>query len=199
MIKVGITGGIGSGKTIVCEIFAKLGVPVFYADIEAKALLDVTGVKEQIIALCGKQILTPENNIDRKKMAAAIFNNQTLLGKVNQLIHPLVRDNFQIWAEKQKSNFVIKEAALIFETSANKLLDYTVMVNTPLELRIKRVMERDQVSREQVLSRIKNQMPDEEKIKLADFIIENNEKQLVIPQVIKLYDFLIQKEVQKIN
>ena len=189
MLRIGITGGIGSGKTLICTIFHKLGIPVFNADDEAKALLDIAAVKDEITRICGNNILTSEGIIDHKKLAKVIFNNQKLLNEVNSVIHPLVKKKFVNWAViNSNSPFVIEEAALIFESFEQQNLDYTILVYAPVEVRIKRVMQRDSSTRENILDRIKNQMPEEDKIKLADFVIFNADKQLVMPQVLKLYN-----------
>lgn len=187
MIRVGITGGIGSGKTVVCKIFQRLGVPVFFADDEAKVILNEDSeIKEQLKQIYGQDIYT-KNGINKAKLASIIFNDLRELEKVNKLIHPKVRSRFFNWTSKYTSHpYVIEEAAVLFESGAYKDLDINVLVYASEELRIKRVMERDQVDREHVLSRMQNQMSEEEKKKLADKIINNDGEQMIIPQVLSI-------------
>lgn len=187
MIKLGITGGIGSGKSTVSQIFATLGIPVYIADIESKRLTDTSPViKEKLIALFGSD-LYPNNKLDKNKLASLIFNNKEYLEKVNAIIHPEVAKDFQNWVIKHKNyNIVAKEAAILFESGFNKFVDKTVIVYTPLEMRIERTMKRDNANRESVMNRIKNQMPDEEKAKLSDFVIVNDNSQSLIDQVLKI-------------
>lgn len=187
MIRVGITGGIGSGKTMVCKIFQRLGVPVFFADDEAKIILNEDSeIKAQLQQMYGKDIYT-KTGINKAKLASLIFNNSNELEKINKLIHPKVRNRFFDWTSKHTTHpYVIEEAAILFESGAYKDLDINVLVHAPEELRIKRVMERDQVGRENVVSRMRNQMREEEKMKLADKIINNDGEQMIIPQVLSI-------------
>lgn len=186
MIKLGITGGIGSGKSTVSQIFATLGIPVYIADIESKRLTDTSPViKEKLITLFGPN-LYPDNKLDKKKLASLIFNNKEYLEKVNAIIHPEVAKDFQNWVIKHKNHkIIVKEAAILFESGFNTFVDKTIMVYTPLEMRIERTMKRDNADRENVMNRIKNQMPDEEKAKLSDFVIVNDNSQSLIEQVLK--------------
>lgn len=186
MIKLGITGGIGSGKSTVSQIFATLGIPVYIADIESKRLTDTSPViKEKLITLFGPS-LYPDNKLDKKKLASLIFNNKEYLEKVNAIIHPEVAKDFQNWVIKHKNHkIIVKEAAILFESGFNTFVDKTIMVYTPLEMRIERTMKRDNADRENVMNRIKNQMPDEEKAKLSDFVIVNDNSQSLIEQVLK--------------
>lgn len=195
MIKLGITGGIGSGKSTVSQIFATLGIPVYIADIESKRLTDTSPIiKYKLTKLFGED-LYPNNRLDKKKLASLIFNNEEYLDKVNKIIHPEVAKDYQDWVTKhKKSNIVAKEAAILFESGFNKFVDKTIMVYTPLEMRIERTMKRDNVNRENVLNRIKNQMPDEEKAKLSDFIIVNDNSRSLIEQVLTIL-----KELNQIN
>lgn len=192
MIKVGITGGIGSGKTTVCKLFELLGVPVYYSDTEAKKLLDGDEVvKQQIVDLFGHDVIDESGKVDRKKMAALVFNNKERLEQLNAVVHPAVGLHFDAWCKKQVAIFVLKEAAILFESGAHKQVDKVIVVSAPLDLKVERVMKRDKVAKEEVLKRIKNQMADEEKMKLADHVIYNDEKELLIPQVIRVYQQLI--------
>lgn len=192
MIKVGITGGIGSGKTTVCKLFELLGVPVYYSDTEAKKLLDEDEVvKQQIVDLFGHDVIDESGKVDRKKMAALVFNNKERLEQLNAVVHPAVAQHFEAWCKKQTNVFILKEAAILFESGAHKQVDQVIVVSAPLDLKVERVMKRDKVAKEEVLKRINNQMPDEEKVKLADHVIYNDEKELLIPQVIAVYQQLI--------
>ncbi|UNY98224.1 dephospho-CoA kinase [Zhouia spongiae] len=170
---VGLTGGIGSGKTTVAKIFEEIGVPVYIADKEAKLLMETSGeIRGGIIELLGEEAYTG-NLPNSSYIASIVFNNKNKLDLLNAIIHPAVKKHFKEWYEKQKVPYVIKEVAILFETGSDKECDCTVLVTAPLEDRIKRVMERDQVSKEEVESRINNQWPDNEKIKLADYVVNN--------------------------
>ena len=189
MIKVGITGGIGSGKTTVCEIFELLGVPVYYADTEAKVILDSNeAVKTSIISAFGKSILNNEGKIDKKKLASFVFNSKANLEKLNAIVHPIVREHFENWLKQHSSQkYILKEAAILFESGSYKLVDKIITVVAPLELKINRTMERDKITREQVEQRINNQLSDNDKIKRSHFLIHNDEQQLLIPQILKIH------------
>lgn len=189
MLKIGITGGIGSGKTTVCRIFEVLGIPVFYADKEAKSLMNtdeilVEGVKETF----GQESYSAKGELNRKYLADIVFADDEELKKLNELVHPAVFRAFDAWIKKQqKAPYVIKEAALLFESGSYKVCDYSILVTSPLELKIQRVMQRDAVSREMVLARMSKQLSEEQKQPMADFILKNDEQLLVIPQVLELH------------
>lgn len=194
MLKLGITGGIGSGKTTVCRLFELLGIPVYYADDESKKLLDEDKlVKDQVIKTFGASIVNESGIIDRKKLAAIVFNNKEQLEKLNAILHPAVGQHFENWLKKQNTAYILKEAAILFESGAYKQVDKVVTVVAPLELKIQRTMKRDGVSQEEVERRMQLQMTDEEKIKRSDFIITNNEQELLIPQVLALHNQLVNK------
>ena len=186
-IKVGIAGGIGSGKTIVCDIFKVLGVPIYNADLEAKLIMNKSDqVRQAVIATFGDQ--TYQNGIlNREFLAAQVFNDADQLAKLNAIVHPAVIQAAEDWADAQTAPYSLKEASILFESGSYKKLDYTILVTAPVEIRIARVMARDQVTREQVLARMNNQLPDEEKAKLADFVIINDGIQALIPQVMALH------------
>ena len=188
MKKIGITGGIGSGKTIVCEVFKLLGVPVFQADIVARDIQQTDPqIRSGLIHLFGDSIYTNEGLLDRQKLAGLIFSDKELMGLVNQIIHPVVRENFRLWADRHDDHkYILYEAAILFESGYYKDLDLNILVVADEPIRIKRVMQRDNSTEEAVRQRINNQMTDQEKMKLADFILENNEKNLLIPQIIEL-------------
>jgi dephospho-CoA kinase len=191
MLKIGITGGIGSGKSIVCTVFKQLKIPVFNADFEAKALLNT----EEVIAFYRNEFglgIFSGNSIDKTKLANLIFNNNEALQKVNKFIHPLVYKRFDEWCLKYTDKpYVLNEAALLFESQGYKKFDFTILVVAPIETRIKRVIERDGASIESIKARIEKQFSDEEKIKLASFVINNNDNELILPSILKLHnDFL---------
>ena len=194
MLKIGITGGIGSGKTTVCKIFSRLGVPVFYADEEARKILEldpevVRKVKKQF----GNEMYFHDGKPNRKKIAGWIFGNEKELKKLNAIIHPVVLRNFSEWCVKQKSVLLIKEAAILFESGSHKGLDFVITVSASRELRIQRTMTRDGSSRKPILYRMKRQMNERERIRRSDFVIVNDNKHLVIPQVMKIYSELISR------
>lgn len=186
-LKIGITGGIGSGKSTICKVFSLLGIPVFEADKAAKQLLNSNPeIKKEIIRLFGKEIYTANKGIDRKKLADIIFNDDFQLAKINALIHPVVRNEFQNWLELQQSPYVIHEAAILFESGFYKMMDFTILVSAPEEQRIERVMKRDGISEELVKNRMKKQWTDEEKRKLASKELVNDNLNLILPQIIEI-------------
>lgn len=173
MMIVGLTGGIGSGKTTVAEFFVELEVPVYNSDKEARKLMKSSKkVKKAIIDLLGKKAYKGKK-LNKKYISERIFKDKKLLQEMNDIVHPAVRKHFLKWAEKENSPYVIQETALIFENSMQDFYDYVILVTAPIDLRIQRVMKRDDSSREAVLARLSNQLPDEEKTPLADYIIEN--------------------------
>ena len=193
MIKVGITGGIGSGKTMVCKVFELLGISVYYSDEESKKLLDNDiKVKDQIIKTFGNTIINEVGNIDRKKLSAAVFGDKEKLTLLNSIVHPAVANHFEGWAKMHSDDkYILKEAAILFESGANKLVDKVITVTAPHLLKIQRAIHRDNITEEQVVVRMKNQWSDEEKIKLSQFVIYNDEENLIIPQIIKVHEMLI--------
>ncbi len=195
MLKIGITGNIGSGKTTVSKLFELIGIPVFYADDAAKILMVtdevlIAGIKQTF----GKQSYLDDKTLNRKHIADIVFNDEAQLAKLNALVHPAVFRAFDVWAKEEVKDdvpYVLKEAAVLFESSSYKICDKTIMVTSPLELRIKRVMQRDNITRQEVLNREARQFPEEKKIQLADYVIKNDESELVIPQVLKLHQEFI--------
>lgn len=188
MKKVGITGGIGSGKTIVCEVFKLLGISVFHADIVARNLQQNNfEIRNKLIDLFGESIYSQDGMLDRKKLAGFIFNDKDLLGKVNQIVHPAVRENFFNWMSKHyEEDYILYEAAILFESGYQNDFDLNILVVAEENIRMKRVMQRDNISQDSFMERVNNQMNDQEKIPQADYILENNEKKLLIPQIIEL-------------
>jgi dephospho-CoA kinase len=187
-LKIGLTGGIGSGKTTVAKIFELLGVPVYYADDASKRLYAtnkdlMTDLKKHF----GEDIYIDEQ-LNRSKLAAIVFNDAAKLDLLNSLVHPLTIKDAEEWMQQQTTPYIIKEAALLFEAGSASVLDYIIGVSSPQPLRIKRVMERDGVGREEVLSRMQRQIDEESKMLLCDFIIKNDEQEMVIPQVLALHE-----------
>lgn len=185
MIKVGVTGGIGSGKSTICKVFELLDVPVFYADAESRKLLQTNKeIQRAIINLFGNEIVSSDGLIDRKKIASIVFNDVQKLKNLNRIMHPAVFTHFENWVKKQVSPYVIKEAAILFESGTDKQVDKIITVTCPMNIRIDRVIKRDRVTYESVERRILNQWSDEEKIKHSQFVINNDERNLIIPQIL---------------
>ncbi|NOQ70787.1 MAG: dephospho-CoA kinase [Crocinitomix sp.] len=183
---IGITGGIGAGKTLVCSIIHATGYPVFYSDKAAKNILNSDdNIKGQINAAFGKEAYL-NNELNRSYISQKIFNDKKLLTAINEIVHPAVRQAFAQWAEEQTTDLVFNEAAILFETGAYKLYDANVLVVAPESIRIERVMQRDQISEQAVRARINKQWSDAEKISLADHIITNDNIAMLIPQVLDL-------------
>ena len=194
MLKVGITGGIGSGKTTVCRVFEVLGIPVFYADDAAKSIMHTDALlREDIIEGFGKDSYTVNGDLDRAYIAAIVFSNKEQLDKLNALVHPAVFRAFESWVAEQKDvPYVLKEAALLFESDAYKMCDQSILVKSPEALKFGRIMVRDQITLEEVRLRMDRQFSDEKKEKMADHLITNNEQLLLIPQILALHRHFIQ-------
>ena len=187
MLKIGITGGIGSGKTSVCMIFEILHVPVYYADAKAKQLMNTDcELKTSIENYFGSDIYR-NGTIDRRKLSEIIFNNKAALEKINSLVHPAVARDFENWCARQTSSYVLEEAAIIFESAIAHRFDKTILVTAPENTRIERVCARDNVTPEIVRKRMKNQWTDDRKIALTDYIVNNDGIRMVIPQVIEIH------------
>lgn len=186
-LKIGITGGIGSGKSTVCKVFKLLGAPVFEADIVAKELYDTDReLKRGMIDLFGPSIYTPDAGIDRKKLAALIFKNDIQLAKVNALVHPAVRKEFEAWTKRQNTPYVVHEAAILFESGFYKMMDFTVLVSAPESERIARVCRREGSNEAQVRERLQRQWTDERKRPLASVELKNSDRDLIIPAIVKM-------------
>jgi len=185
---IGITGGIGSGKTTVCRIFEQLGVPVYYADDRAKMLMNTSAtLREGIITEFGSEAYT-DQGLNRAYLAGLVFSTPERLAKLNALVHPAVADDFDEWVEQHaKEPYVMKEAAILFESGAYQGVDITVLVIAPEDIRIERVVGRDGVMPDDVRKRLANQWTQERKAKLADHIINNDGFHLLIPQVLELH------------
>jgi dephospho-CoA kinase len=192
-LKLGVTGGIGSGKTTVCRIFNVLGVPVFSADSDARVIMDSDeAVISQVNSFTGKDMYK-DGQLDRIEMARLIFNDRKLLDKINSIIHPIVIDRFLEWEKTEDAPYVILEAAILFESGASKLLDRVLTVTAPVEERIERVVKRNNLTREQVIERINNQSDDQFKISLSNFVINNSDNDMIIPAVLRIHEEMIKQ------
>ncbi len=194
MIKVGITGGIGSGKTTVCRIFELLGIPIYYADDRAKWLMNNDPqLKEQLIALLGNETYTKEGQLNRAYVSNIIFNNKEKLEGINSIVHPAVWKDGEAWnQEHAHAPYTLKEAALLYESGGYHLMDKMITVYAPKDIRLERVMKRDNASKDAVLARMDKQMSDDKKMELADFIIHNYNKNSLLLQVLDIH-FELQK------
>ena len=198
MKRIGLTGGIGSGKSTVAYIFEVLGIPVYYADAASKRLMnDDQELKDKIKNAFGEDAYVNES-LNREYLSEQVFNDSEKIILLNSIVHPATIKDAEEWMQMQKAPYVIKEAALIFESGSNKGLDYIIGVKSPIELRIKRAMQRDNISAEQVRARMDKQMDEETKIRLCDYVIVNDEQQMLIPQVLALHEKFL-KLAQPIN
>ena len=192
-MKIGITGGIGSGKTTACKVFEVLGIPVFYADTVAKELMhtDVL-LKEELISAFGANSYFPNGELNRKYISEIVFKDETQLQILNKLVHPAVFRAFDQWVlNHRNAPYVLKEAALLFESGSSKMCDYNILVKSPEAIKIERIIKRDHITEAEVRLRMNKQLSDEEKEKLADFILYNNEEQLLVTQILTLHEKLL--------
>lgn len=192
MKKVGVTGGIGSGKTLVCSIFENLDIPVFNADHVAKECYGFAPVKSKVVDLLGEDVYTG-NQLNKVKLAGIVFHDRTLLKQLEQIIHPCVKQEFAKWFEKQQSPYVIEEAAILIESGAYRYMDHVILVKAPEKLRIERVVRRDASNATEVKQRMEKQLAENEREKYADFIIDNDEQSLLIPQIIDIHKKIIKR------
>lgn len=191
MLRIGITGGIGSGKSTVAKVFEVLGIPVYYADDAAKRIMNKDEeLKRKIKDEFGADMYN-DGKLDRKRLADMVFNTPEKLNRLNALLHPATIEDAVRWMQKQTTPYTLKEAALIFESGAQEHLDYVIGVTAPAPLRIQRTMQRDNVTREEVMSRMDKQMDESIKMKLCDFIITNDEQEMLLPQVLSLHEKLL--------
>jgi dephospho-CoA kinase len=190
MLKIGITGGIGSGKSIVAKVFEHLGIPVYNADTAAKSLMENdSALRASITALFGPDSYL-NGTLNRSYISSLVFNDRSKLEALNALVHPATIQYGKEWMSRQTTPYAIKEAALIFESGTQDELDYVIGVYAPQALRIHRVIQRDNLTREQVLQRMANQIDESVKMRLCDFVVVNDDQQLVLPQVLKLHERL---------
>ncbi|TVQ11995.1 MAG: dephospho-CoA kinase [Bacteroidetes bacterium] len=187
MRKVAVTGNIGSGKTAICSVFEVLGIPVFYADKEAKKLYADPEVLKKITEKFGTHVVTPNNTLDTRALASIIFNDKKSLEFVNQLIHPRVFELFDQWCLSQSAApYCMHEAALVYESGSQNLFDHIIVVHAPEEILLDRVIKRDGISMDQARERLNNQMSQTEKISLAHYTLLNDNSDLIIPQILKI-------------
>lgn len=193
MLKIGITGGIGSGKTTVCKVFEIFGIPVFYADTVAKSIMHTDNLlKQDIVKSFGEKSYSEQGELNRQYISTIVFKNKLELEKLNALVHPAVFRAFDVWvASREASPYVIKEAALLFESDSFKMCDQSVLVRSPEASRIERIKARDGITTEEIRSRMSRQFSDEVKEKLADHILINDESRLLIPQILDLHKYFL--------
>jgi dephospho-CoA kinase len=196
MLKVGLTGGIGSGKTTVAQIFEVLSIPVYYADPAARDLMNKDPeLKKKIIASFGTEVYK-NGELNRSYLGSIVFQDSEKLKLLNSIVHPVTIRDSENWMKNQKTPYAIKEAALIFEAGLEKHLDYVIGVTAPESLRIQRVIERDHIPKEKVLDRIKHQMDEKEKISRCDFVIQNDGAQPMLPQVLAIHQSLLEASIR---
>ncbi|MCK5845871.1 MAG: dephospho-CoA kinase [Bacteroidales bacterium] len=191
MLKIGLTGGIGSGKTTIANVFSALGIPVFFADDEAKKVLITNRVKKKLYNKWGNNVFFDNGDIDKASLAEIVFSNSNELKYLNSIIHPEMLLNFEKWVAEKKAqnfNYVILEAAILFDAGFHKYVDKTICVSAPDEERIKRVINRDDVTKEQVKSRINSQWLQGRIIDISDYEILNSEEDMVLEQILKLHN-----------
>ena len=192
MMKIGITGGIGTGKTTVCKIFELLNIAVYYSDDRAKELMNTNpNIRKAIIANFGKETYN-EQGLNRTYLAEKVFQNKENTHKINKIVHPVVAQDFEKWSNEQKGAYILKETALMFETNAHLQMNQIICVTAPLELRLTRTLKRDtNRTKSDVLKIIEKQLSEEEKIRRSDYVISNDNSQLLIPQVLAIHQKIL--------
>ncbi|MFH0755808.1 MAG: dephospho-CoA kinase [Bacteroidota bacterium] len=194
MLKVGLTGNMGSGKSTVASVFSCLNVPVYHADVEAKKMYLRDDVLKEVVSLAGEQILDSCGNLNRQALAQVAFSDPKILNALNGLIHPLVREDFRKWADQlSESTYLIHEAAIIFESGLRAEYDLVIHVSCPEEIAVDRIGKRDHLSFEMIRQRMQFQLPDRKKASLSDFVILNDGSTLVIPQVLMIHQTLSER------
>lgn len=193
MLIIGLTGGIGSGKTIVANIFYNLGIPVYSSDDRAKYLMNNNSDLRKLLCSVFSNKVFKDNILNTKFLSDIVFNDMSELQKLNNIVHPFVAKDFESWLSKQESKFVIKEAAILIESGAYKKVDKIILVIADKEIRIDRIKNRDKVNKEAILARIDKQISDKERMQYADFVIDNNENKSIIIQVKNIYNEIIDK------
>lgn len=197
MLKIGLTGGIGSGKSTVAKIFNTLGIPIFDADTAAKNIMQNNAkVKAQLINAFGREIFA-QDSLNKKYLAEIVFKDNSKLKLLNSITHPATIEAARNWIDKQSAPYIIKEAALLFEAKSASDLDFIIGVESPLKLRIQRAMQRSNISKEAVMQRIEKQMDNDKKMQLCDFVIVNDEQQALLPQVLALNAKFIDNAIKK--
>ena len=192
MMIIGITGGIGSGKSIVCNIFRQIGIAVYDADTAAKKLYNtqpeiINSIKKEFT----EDVFDKKGKIDKQKLALLVFGDESALKNLNRIVHPFVKRHFEEWVASQTAIYILKEAAILFESGSDKGCDKIITVTAPVDLRIQRTMLRDRRSKAEVEQIVSKQWNDEEKIKHSDFVITNDDQQMIIPQVLEIHSKLI--------
>lgn len=197
MLRVGLTGGIGSGKSTVARIFEVLGIPVYDADEAARRILNTDTVLKELIRKRFGAAAYTSDGLNRKYIASVVFADPEKLDFLNSLVHPATLKDAEEWLGKQSASYAIKEAALIFESGAAQQLDVVIGVSAPLSLRLNRTMKRDQSTKEEVMARMNRQLDESIKLKLCDHIVYNDEQQALLPQVLQLHEVLLEKAGKK--
>ncbi|MBK6962947.1 MAG: dephospho-CoA kinase [Bacteroidales bacterium] len=191
MLKVGLTGSIGSGKSTIAGVFRVLGIPVYVSDDEAKKILDHPDIVDLVVNKFGKDVAGPDGLINRKALATEVFTDAEKLRWLNSVIHPRVREHFSEWIENQTNvSYILQEAAIIYESGFSTFFDKIIVVAAPVEERISRVIKRDTMTRQEVLDRLNKQWPEEKKLEQADYVIFNGDHSQAIPQVLEVHDHL---------
>ncbi|MDP4282972.1 MAG: dephospho-CoA kinase [Bacteroidota bacterium] len=188
MLRIGLTGGIGSGKSTVARIFEVLGIPVYDSDTASKKLMTENEELKKLIKNSFGEKAYTGGELNRKYLAELVFNDSTKMALLNSFVHPATINHAELWMKKQNAPYVVKEAALIFESGSQKQLDYVIGVKAPMALRLQRIVQRDHVNAEQVKARMGMQMDEEIKMRLCDYVIINDEQQMLIPQVLELHN-----------
>ncbi len=188
---IGLTGGIGSGKTTIAKIFATLGVSVYNSDERAKLLYFQLPIKNKIIKLLGPTAYLKDGSLNSVFISNKVFGSNDIREKVDQIIHPAVKDDFECWIENQNSPYIIKESALLFEKEIYKSLHKNILITSPIQLRIERVKKRSSLTEEEIIKRMNAQMKDDDKVKLADYVLMNDETTLILPKVLKIHDAIM--------
>lgn len=197
--RLGVTGGIGSGKTTVCRVFTVLGVPLFIADTAARELMDNDpAIRESINMIAGEDLYM-NGFLDRKGLARLIFNRSDMLMRVNAVVHPVVLHRFDEWAAASQAPYVIMEAAILFESGADRYVDRVVTISAPVEERILRVMGRNDLTREEVLERISNQMEDKEREEQSYYVLDNSDNKMIIPDILKIHSDMLHFAEREVN
>lgn len=191
MISIGITGGIGSGKTTVAKFFNQFGIPIYIADDEAKKLMHKSPIKEEVLELFGAESYTSTGTLNRSFISNQVFDNKELLDQLNAIVHPRVQQHYKNWANAQKAPYILYEAAILFETGRYKDFDYNILVTAPEKERINRIKKRDKTTEQQIKARMKNQWPDSQKIELANWVIQNKNLTKTEEEVQKLHRIIL--------